>query len=131
MRIVPTSFGAVSKAFQERIEGGYVHNAYLLQWAERGIIGLGLTLLLYAALLRRFFRERAWLEPTLEAVALGLVGAIVGQMVCNLFEHQYLDYPPGTLWPQMGLLVAIYRIQVGQNTAVAPPAAATAVLVRG
>ena len=127
-QIVPTSFGTVSKAFRERIEEGYVHNAYLLQWAERGIIGLSLTLLLYAALLRRFFRERVWLEPTLEAVALGLVGGLVGQMVCDLFEHQYLDYPPGTLWPQMGLLLAIYRIQVQQRAAAAPVAAAATAL---
>lgn len=127
---IPVSFGAMSKAFTEKLEVGYVHNAYLLQWAERGIIGLALTLLLYFALLRRFFRERVWLEPTLEAVALGCVGGLVGQLVCNLFEHQYLDYPPGTLWPQMGLLVAIYRIQAQQNAAAAP-ITATATLAAG
>src|SRR5262249_44784471 len=37
MQIVPSSFGTVSKAFRLKIQEGYVHNAYLLQWAERGI----------------------------------------------------------------------------------------------
>ena len=107
---IPESFSTLSVWFQDELLKGVVHNKYLLVASEQGLIGLGL--LLY--LLWRYFRlgiiKRHWARPVHFALALGLSGALAGQLVFFLFDHFYADIRISLLWLFLGLYHALVKM---------------------
>ena len=107
----PTGFSAYNAEFRKKLSSGVVHNAYLAFWAERGLVGLVTVAVLYGSFLRAVLRKRRWRTPMDRAVAVGLVGGLVGQLVMYNFDHAYLDSRPGVLWLLFALLAAVMRLQ--------------------
>lgn len=107
----PPSYAALPPDFRETLSSGVVHNAYMVFWAERGIVGLASALLLFGWFVRAFFRQRSWEDVVWQALALGLTAGVVGQLVMYFFDHGYLDSRPGVIWPTLGLLAAVLRLQ--------------------
>lgn len=110
-RVMPPEFSAYSEDFRQTIAAGVVHNAYLAFWAERGLIGLTGVLLLYASFFRATIRLKRWRAPAERALALGLAGGLVGQLVMFNFDHAYLDSRPGILWMFLAVFAALLRMQ--------------------
>ena len=108
---VPQSFASVSKEFQEQIQEGVVHNKYLLQAAETGIVGLVLLVLVCLTFLRACLRVRRWRDPTYFAIGIGIAAAIVGQLVFFLFDHFYVDVRILLLWITFGVVSGLVRMQ--------------------
>lgn len=107
---VPPDFARFGSGFREALVSGVVHNGYLVFWAERGVVGLLLTLALYTVFIRAALHVRHWREPLLAVVGLGLTASLVGQLVLYNFDHFYLDSRPGVLWIVFGLLAAVLRL---------------------
>jgi O-antigen ligase len=107
----PTGFSAYPAEFRKKLSSGVVHNAYLAFWAERGIVGIATVVVLYGYFLRAVLRKRRWRTPMDRAIAVGLVGGLVGQLVMYNFDHAYLDSRPGVLWLLFALLAAVMRLQ--------------------
>jgi O-antigen ligase len=110
-RSAPPEFARYGAAFREALVAGVVHNGYLALWAERGSIGLGITLALYLASLRAAVRVREWQDSLLAGVTIGLTAALVGQLALYNFDHFYLDSRPGVLWLIFGVLAASLRLR--------------------
>jgi O-antigen ligase len=83
-----------------------VSSVYLLMAEEMGLIGLGLFLLAMALLFVRFWRcwRRDVLEPRLEAVLLGLGGALAGVLVAGVLDHYLFNL----VYPHMAALFWLY-----------------------
>lgn len=107
---IPESFSSLSVWFQDELLKGVVHNKYLLVASEQGVIGL--VLLVY--LLWRYFQiiivKRRWARPVHFALALGLSGAVAGQLVFFLFDHFYADIRLHMLWLFLGFYHALVKI---------------------
>ncbi len=95
---------------------------YLTIAQNMGVIGL----LIFIAIMVGFFAMmmRSWRHgypPGLEALLLGLVGAVAGALVSGIFDHYWFNmtYPHMTvlLWLYMGLGVAVMLIRKGDNDA--------------
>lgn len=117
---IPRSFASISPAFQDKIKQGVVHNKYLLVFAESGAIGLAVFLGTYAAFVRGYLRARRWSDPSNSALALGLCGAVVGQLVFYLFDHFYADVRIEAVWVTFGLLAASLRLRASADATVGP-----------
>lgn len=118
----PPSYAALPPDFRETLSSGVVHNAYLVFWAERGIVGLATALLVFGWFVRAFFRQRSWEDVVWQALALGITAGVVGQLAMYFFDHGYLDSRPGVIWPALGLLAAVLRLQPRADTTGAVPA---------
>lgn len=110
-RTPPPDFARYGRAFRVALASGVVHNGYLALWAERGTIGLAITLSVYGVFLRAAMRARRWDEPLLAAATIGLAASLVGQLALYNFDHFYLDSRPGVLWLLFGLLAATLRLR--------------------
>jgi hypothetical protein len=91
---------------------------YLTIAQNMGVIGL----LIFVAIMVGFFvmLMRSWRHgypPGLEALLLGLVGAVAGALVSGIFDHYWFNmtYPHMTvlLWLHLGLGVAVMLIRQG------------------
>jgi len=103
-----------------------VSSVYLLIAEEMGLIGLGLFLLTTAMLLIRLWDcwRRGVAEPRLEAILLGLGGALTGVLVAGVLDHYLFNlvYPhmASLFWLYVGL--AMVAIREGAGDTPAPPA---------
>jgi O-antigen ligase len=88
-----------------------IHNRYLLEWVETGIVGLTLYVLFLLTTLRTGWR--AWLknDRLLSPIALALVLAIAGQMVHMLVDVFNSRPQVQTLWLCAAMVAAIGRIE--------------------
>lgn len=114
---VPPSFAPYGKEFLDRVLSSVVHNAYMVTWAERGIIGVVLLLAFHLTHCVAGFRLKYWVDPVYAALGWGIAASIVGLLVNYNLDHFYLDSRPGVIWPMLGLLVAVLRLNatsVGQ-----------------
>ena len=88
-----------------------VSNVYLLIAEEMGLIGLGLFLLTMVLLFVRFYRcwRRGVGETGLEAILLGLGGALAGVLAAGVLDHYLFNlvYPhmASLFWLYVGLAV--------------------------
>lgn len=109
----PESFGAANEVLRDALitHLGVVHNKYLLVYAEHGLVGVALLLVLLWKSVRLFFGVRRWNDRAQELVGLGLAGAIVAQAVMYLFDHFYQEVGLLMFWVFTGLLAALARAQ--------------------
>ncbi|MCC6169065.1 MAG: O-antigen ligase family protein, partial [Caldilineaceae bacterium] len=93
---------------------------YLIIAENMGVIGLAT----FVAVMTGFFGmvARGWqqrFEPALEAILLGLAGAVLGALVSGVFDHYWFNmtYPHMTvlLWLYLGLAAATILVQAGLN----------------
>ncbi len=93
---------------------------YLTIAQNMGVIGL----LIFVAIMVGFFAMmmRSWRHgypPGLEALLLGLVGAVAGALVSGIFDHYWFNmtYPHMTvlLWLHVGLGMAVMLIRQGDS----------------
>ncbi|MGV3707476.1 MAG: O-antigen ligase family protein [Gemmatimonas sp.] len=110
-RVMPPAFSAYSAEFRKTIASGVVHNAYLVFWAERGLVGLISVFLVFGTFFRRARRVVEWQTPAERALALGLAGGLFGQLAMYNFDHAYLDSRPGILWVLFALFAALLQLQ--------------------
>lgn len=119
----PTVFASYDTAYVRGLEAGIVHNHYLFTWAERGAIGVLLLLLVYASALRAAWRARAWVDPALQAVTIGLAVGLVGELMVFGSDPFSVDSRSGYLWTALALLLALLRLQAAAvSAAVSAPA---------
>lgn len=91
---------------------------YLIIAENMGVVGLTT----FVAVMAGFFGMvvRGWqqrFEPALEAILLGLAGAVLGALVSGVFDHYWFNmtYPHMTvlLWLYLGLAAATILVQTG------------------
>ncbi|MDH7487438.1 MAG: O-antigen ligase family protein [Anaerolineae bacterium] len=105
-----------------------VSNVYLLIAEEMGLIGLSLFLLTVALLFVRFYRcwRRGVGEVRLEAILLGLSGALAGVLAAGVLDHYLfnLNYPhmAALFWLYVGLAAVGMGMAEGARDTPAPPA---------
>lgn len=119
----PTAFARYDTAYVRGLEAGIVHNHYLFTWAERGAIGVALLLLVYVTALRTAWRARAWVDPALQAVTIGLAVGLVGELMVFGSDPFSVDSRSGYLWSALALLIALVRIQAVEVAATVQGAA--------
>jgi O-antigen ligase len=98
-----------------------VSNVYLLIAEEMGLIGLAAFLLIVGL----FFYQawRAWSQVRqhtgLEAILLGLTGALAGILVAGILDHYFfnLSFPHSVsvFWLYLGLAMVTIRLGTGGN----------------
>jgi len=108
---IPQSFSRVNPDFQQMVRKGVVHNKYLLQAAETGIVGLVLFVFMCVTFVRACFRVRRWRDPVHFAIGMGIAAALVGQLVFFLFDHFYVDNRMLLLWITFGVAAGVIRTQ--------------------
>ncbi|MBC7662545.1 MAG: O-antigen ligase family protein, partial [Caulobacter sp.] len=104
---IAPAFANVSQEYQEALLQLVVHNHYLLVAAE-----LGLPAMLFFAwlLLRLVLQPRpwaAWRDPTAFAMAAGLSGALVTQVLFLASDNFYADIRLFMIWLTAGTLQAL------------------------
>lgn len=108
---LPSSFGRLDPEFRRSLLAGVVHNGYLVFWAERGLIGLCLALLVFGWYLVQCLRARVWPDVVYHALAIAFATSIVGQLVLYNFDHGYLDSRPGVIWMLLGITATMLRLE--------------------
>ncbi len=93
---------------------------YLTIAQNMGVIGLFIFLAIMAGFFLMLFRSwRHGYPPGLEAILLGLVGAVAGALVSGIFDHYWFNmtYPHMTvlLWLHVGLGMAVMLIHRSQR----------------
>ncbi len=91
---------------------------YLTIAENMGLVGLGCFLLVMFGFFGLFSHSwRQGYEPGLEAILLGLVGAVLGALVSGIFDHYWFNmtYPHMTVlfWLYVGLATATMLVQEG------------------
>jgi hypothetical protein len=89
---------------------------YLTIAENMGLVGLGCFLLVMFGFFGLFVRSwRQGYAPGLEAILLGLVGAVLGALVSGIFDHYWFNmtYPHMAVlfWLYVGLATAIMLVQ--------------------
>ncbi|MEW5829408.1 MAG: O-antigen ligase family protein [Chloroflexota bacterium] len=87
-----------------------VHNKYLLVWAETGIGGIAAFLWFLIAIIRRGWTLWRRNDALLSPLALGIMAAVIGQMIHMLVEIFDSRTQVQALWLVAGLLVAMQTI---------------------
>lgn len=82
-----------------------VHNKYLLDWAEMGIVGLIALLWFLLSTIRRGFQSWKAADPYLSPIAIGLSAAMIGIMVHMMLEYYREDL---FVWLGAALITAIW-----------------------
>lgn len=108
-------FATVSADFQEQVRKLVVHNGYLLLAAELGLPAM----LLFIGLMIGFVRLPwtlpgglgAWRDPGAWALAVGLSGSMIGQMLYWSSDNYYADARVFMMWLSAGLLRALVAVQ--------------------
>ena len=110
-----TPYGA--KAASEKFKGTKVnpgnwlppvHNIYLLWWAETGLVGLGLHLLMWAAIVGTGFRNLRVRDPMLYIINAACLCGMVAFMVDGLFSFSLrINSILRVFWILSAMIVAI------------------------
>lgn len=108
---IPPSFATISEDYQKQLLELVVHNHYLLLAAELGVPAL----LFWAYLMWRWIRQAwplsRWRDPGTQALAVGLVAALVSQALFLASDNYYADVRVFMLWLTAGLLQALCRLR--------------------
>ena len=87
-----------------------VHNHYLLLAAELGIPTAVFFLLLLASFLRLPWSVPSWHDPALYALAIGLIGSVLAQLLFLNSDNYYADIRIYMLWLMLGCLRGVCRM---------------------
>ncbi|HEX7637885.1 MAG TPA: O-antigen ligase family protein, partial [Burkholderiaceae bacterium] len=123
---IAPAFANISQEYQEALLQLVVHDHYLLVAAELGVPAM----LFFAALMIRFVRQPepwpGWGEPTSFALATGLSGALVTQLLFLASDNFYADVRVFMIWLAAGTLQAVCRLHRDGLLGAAPPDGAAA-----
>jgi O-antigen ligase len=108
---IPPSFAGLNQQYREDLLKGVVHNRYLLVWAESGVIGVGLFVLLLAVSVFGLLRQKVWHDRVQHGLAIGLAGSIIAHAVFYIFDHFYDDVRVGLMFTVFGLSLGLRRLQ--------------------
>lgn len=107
---IAPAFALISPEYQQSLLQVVVHNHYLLLAAELGIPAAVYFLVLLAAFARLPWSVRQWDDPALHALAIGLSGSVLAQMVFLNSDNYYADIRIFLLWLILGSLRAVCRL---------------------
>ena len=116
---ISPSFGSISEDYQRSLLQLVVHNHYLLLAAELGVPAMLFFVYLLWRWLRLPVRVRQWHDPAAFALATGLAGSMLSQMLFLNSDNYYADIRVFLLWLAAGVLQAV-TLQA-QRQAQAPP----------
>ena len=128
---IAPAFGRVSQEYQQALLQLVVHNHYLLIASELGLpamVFFGYLLLCMVAMPRPW---GAWRDPTAFALAAGLSGALVTQVLFLASDNFYADIRLFMIWLTAGTLQALCLQQRRDLASVAEPAADLALPLEG
>lgn len=107
-------FATVSADFQEQVRKLVVHNGYLLLAAELGLPAMLLFMVLMVSFVRLPWTLPgglgAWRDPGGFALAVGLSGSMIGQMLYWSSDNYYADARVFMMWLSAGLLRAVVAV---------------------
>ncbi|NBD21685.1 hypothetical protein GTZ97_13530 [Aquabacterium fontiphilum] len=108
---IPPSFATISEDYQKQLLELVVHNHYLLLAAELGVPAMLFWVYLMWRWVRQAWPLSRWRDPGTQALAVGLVGALVSQMLFLASDNYYADVRVFMLWLTAGLLQALCRLR--------------------
>lgn len=120
--VTPKSFAPLADEFVDTLKSGVVHNKYLVVCAELGVIGLAIFMAMVIHFVRMPYLCRAWRDPWLFSLSVGLSATIVGHLFFFLVDHFYSEVSMQLLWLIFGLLVAVERINDQSRGSLTPTA---------
>ena len=106
---IAPAFALISPEYQQSLLRLVVHNHYLLLAAELGIPTALFFLLLLASFTRVPWSVPRWHDPALYALAIGLVGSVLAQMLFLNSDNYYADIRIFMLWLMLGTLRGVCR----------------------
>ncbi|MFG5408678.1 O-antigen ligase family protein [Piscinibacter sakaiensis] len=101
---IAPAFALISPEYQQSLLRLVVHNHYLLLAAELGIPTAAYFALLLLAFLRLPWTVRRWQDPAMYALAIGLIGALLAQLIFLNSDNYYADIRVYLLWLMLGVL---------------------------
>lgn len=107
---IAPAFALISPEYQQALLRLVVHNHYLLLAAELGIPASAYFLLLLLIFARLPWSVRQWDDPALHALAIGLSGAVLAQIVFLNSDNYYADIRIFLLWLILGSLRGVCRL---------------------
>lgn len=110
-------WSTVSPDFHEQLRKVVVHNGYLLLAAEVGIPTTLLFVIIFFSFARMPWPLHRWRDPGLLALAVGLTGSLIGQMLYVSSDNYYADIRVLMLWLTGGLMQAVVRIGTREDAA--------------
>lgn len=114
---IAPAFALISPEYQQSLLRLVVHNHYLLLAAELGIPAALFFLLLMLAFVRLPWSVRRWQDPALYALAIGLAGSVVAQLVFLNSDNYYADIRVFLMWLTLGMLHGVCRCARQSETA--------------
>lgn len=106
---VAPAFALISPEYQQSLLKLVVHNHYLLLAAELGIPTAVFFVVLLLVFLRLPWSVREWRDPAMYALAIGLAGSVLAQMLFLNSDNYYADIRVFLLWLMLGSLRGICR----------------------
>lgn len=106
---IAPAFALISPEYQQSLLRLVVHNHYLLLAAELGIPAALFFLVLLLAFVRLPWSVRRWQDPALYALAIGLAGSVLCQVVFLNSDNYYADIRVFLMWLTLGLLHGVCR----------------------
>lgn len=106
---IAPAFALISPEYQQSLLRLVVHNHYLLLAAELGIPAALFFLVLLFAFVRLPWSVRRWHDPGLYALAIGLAGSVLCQIVFLNSDNYYADIRVFLMWLTLGLLHGVCR----------------------
>jgi O-antigen ligase len=104
-------WGSISSDYQQQILKLVVHNHYLLVAAQLGIPALLFWCYLLWRMARQAWPVQRWRDPGTTALAVGLGGALISQMLFLASDNYDADIRVFMLWLTAGLLQALVRLR--------------------
>jgi len=107
-QVVGPQFAQVSEDYQKQLRTLVVHNHYLLLAAELGVPAMFFFLGLLACMIALPWPLRRWCgDPASLALAIGLSGSLVGQLLFLTADNFYAETRVFMLWLTAGVLQAV------------------------
>jgi O-antigen ligase len=103
----PPSFALISEDYQKQLLQLVVHNHYLLLAAELGVPAMLYWIFLMLRFIRQAWPLSRWKDPGMFALAVGLAGALLSQMLYLASDNYYADIRVFLLWVTAGVLQAL------------------------
>lgn len=114
---IAPAFANVSEAYQQALLQLVVHNHYLLIAAELGVPAMVFFMVLLSRLVLQPRPWAGWRDPTAFALATGLSGALVTQVLFLASDNFYADIRLFMIWLTAGTLQALCLQQRAQAAA--------------
>jgi O-antigen ligase len=104
---IAPAFANVSREYQEALLQLVVHNHYLLVAAELGLPAMAFFTYLLACLVMQPRPWASWRDPTAFALAVGLSGGLVAQVLFLASDNFYADIRLFMIWLTAGTLQSL------------------------